>query len=201
MSKIRIKTNWFKKDGQPRDPAETASVLAMILWRLADKFTINLSKADYDIITPQRGFVLMAEFLAFEVQYADRLAYNRIDDATRTAFVQSLAKRLAEMMEENILEIAPNNDEGYDYKAGFIDLLNRRLVDYATFDLVDEKPSFATLRYLGNCIREVLDKRDQPWIIDQIMDIESPEAVETIKKTMRGLLETEEEYPPLPPLE
>lgn len=200
MSKIRIKTNWFKKDGQPKDPAETASVLAMILWRLADKFTVNLSKADYDIITPQRGFVLMAEFLAFEVQYSDRLAYNRIDDATRAAFIQALAKRLSEMMEENILEIAPNNEENYDYKAGFVDLLNRRLVDYATFDLVDEKPSFATLRYLGNCIREVMDKRDQPWIIDQIMDIESPEAVETIKKTMQGLLETAEE-PPLPPLE
>jgi len=165
----------------------------MILWRLADKFTINLSKADYDIITPERGFVLMAEFLAFEVQYADRLAYNRIDDATRTGFIQALAKRLSEMMEENILAIAPNNDEGYDYKAGFIDLLNRRLVDYATFDLVDEKPGFAPLRYLGNCIREVMDKRDQPWIIDQIMDIESPEAVETIKKTMQGLLETDEE--------
>ncbi|MBU1690366.1 MAG: hypothetical protein KJ958_16190 [Gammaproteobacteria bacterium] len=193
MSKIRIKTNWFKKDGQPKDPAETASVLAMILWRLADKFTINLSKADYDIITPERGFVLMAEFLAFEVQYADRLAYNRIDDATRTGFIQALAKRLSEMMEENILAIAPNNDEDYNYKAGFIDLLNRRLVDYATFDLIDEKPGFATLRYLGNCIREVMDKRDQPWIIDQIMDIESPEAVETIKKTMQGLLETEEE--------
>ena len=98
MGKIRIKTNWFKKDGQPKDPAETATVVALILWRLADKFTINLSKADYDIITPQRGFVIMAEFLAFEVQYADLLAYNRIDDATRSAFIQALAKRLSEMM-------------------------------------------------------------------------------------------------------
>ena len=191
MSKIRIKTTWFRKDGEPKDIKETASVLALILWRLADKFTANLSKADYDIITPQRGFILMAEFLAFEVQFADRLAYNRIDDATRAAFIQAIAKRLAEMMEENIREIVPHDDEGYDYQAGFIDLLNRRLVDYATFDLVDEKPSFATLRYLGNCIRDVMDKRDQPWIIDQIMEIEAPETIETIKKTMRGLLETE----------
>lgn len=200
MPKLRIKTHWFKSDGKPKDPAETASVLALILWRLADRFTISLSKADYDIVTPQRGFLLMAEFLAFEVQYADRLAYNRIDDATRGAFIQALAKRLSEMMEENILAIVPNNEEGYDYKAGFVDLLNRRLVDYATFDLTDEKPGFATLRYLGSCIREVMDKRDQPWIIDQIMDIESPAAVDTIKKTMQGLLETDEE-PPLPPLE
>lgn len=193
MKPIRVKTNWFKKDGEPRDPKETASVLALTLWRMADRFTVNLSQADYDIITPQRGFILMAEFLAFEVQYADRLAYNRIDDASRAAFIQALAKRLAEMMEENIREIAPRDDEGYDYQAGFIDLLNRRLVDYATFDMVDEKPSFATLRYLGNCIREVMDKRDQPWIIDQIMEIEAPETIETIKKTMRGLLETEAE--------
>lgn len=193
MSKIRVKTSWFRKDGQAKDPKETASVLALILWRLADKFTANLSKADYDIITPQRGFILMAEFLAFEVQYADRLAYNRVDDATRAAFVQALAKRLAEMMEENIRDYASRDDEGYDYQAGFIDLLNRRLADYATFDLNEENPSFGMMRYLGNCIREVMEQRDQPWIIDQIMEIESPEAVETIKKTMRGLLESEEE--------
>lgn len=190
MSSMRIKTTWFKKEEQ-KDPKETASVLASIMWRLADKFTANLSKADYDIITPQRGFILMAEFLAFEVQYADRLAYNRVDDAHRAAFIQALAKRLAEIMEENIREVVPHDDEGYDYQAGFIDLLNRRLVDYAAFDLVDEKPDFATLRYLGNCIRDVMEQRDQPWIIDQIMEIEAPEAVETIRKAMRGLLETE----------
>ncbi|MDD5240404.1 MAG: hypothetical protein PHG47_01645 [Sulfuricella sp.] len=191
MKPIRVKTHWFKDGDQPRDPAETASVLALTLWKLADRFTENLSKADYDIITPQRGFLLMAEFLAFEVQYADRLAYNRIDDATRGALIQALAKRLAEFMEENIRATVPDDGEGYDYQAGFIDLINRRLVDYATFDLVDEKPAFATLRYLGNCIRDIMDKRDQSWIIDQIMEIESPAAVETIQKTMRGLLETE----------
>ena len=191
MSSMRIKTTWFKKEEQPKDPKETASVLASIMWRLADKFTANLSKADYDIITPQRGFILLAEFLAFEVQYADRLAYNRIDDATRATFVQALAKRLAEIMEDNIREVVPHDDEGYDYQAGFIDLLNRRLEDYAAFDLVDEKPDFAALRYLGNCILEIMEKRDQPWIIDQIMEIEAPEAVETIRKAMRGLLETE----------
>ncbi|MHB0984181.1 MAG: hypothetical protein ACYC05_01125 [Sulfuricella sp.] len=192
MKPIRIKTTWFKKDEEPKDPKEIASVLALIMWRLADKFTANLSTADYDIITPQRGFILMAEYLAFEVQYADRLAYNRIDDATRTAFIQALGKRLAEMMEENILEIAPQDGEDYDHQAGFIDLLNRRLADYAAFDMVDEKPGFATLNYLGNNIREVMDKRDQPWIIDQIMEIEAPETVASIQKTMRGLLETGE---------
>lgn len=192
MRGIRIKTKWFKKDGEPKDAEEIASVLALVMWRLADKFTINLSKADYDIVTPQRGFILLAEFLAFEVQFADRLAYNRIEDAARADFIQAVAKRLAAIMEENIREVTPNDDEGYDYQAGFIDLLNRRLVDYATFDMTDEKPGFATLRYLGNCIHEVLDKRDKPWIIDQITEIEAPEAVESIKKTMRGLLETEE---------
>lgn len=190
MKPIRIKTSWFKKDGQPKDSKETASVLSLILWRLADKFTMNLSNADYDIITPQRGFILLAEFLAFEIQYADRLAYNRIDDTTRTAFIQALAKRLAETMEENIRDIAPN-DNDYDHQAGFIDLLNRRLADYAAFDMVDEKPGFAALNYLGNRVREVMDKRDQPWIIDQIMELEAPETIRTIQKAMRELLETE----------
>src|SRR5512135_920127 len=142
MKPIRLKTTWFK-NADSKTPQEIASVLASAIWRLADRFTANLSQADYDIITPERGFKLLAEFIAFEVQFADRLAYEQVSEETRATFVQSLAMRLAEIMEDNIRDAVGEDSEGYDYKAGFIDLLNRRLADYAQFDLVDGKPDFA----------------------------------------------------------
>jgi hypothetical protein len=48
---LRVKTVWFKKHGE-RPAEEVATVLASNIWRLADKAVDNLSKADYDIITP-----------------------------------------------------------------------------------------------------------------------------------------------------
>jgi len=186
MKPIRLKTTWFK-NGDTKTPQEIATVLASAMWRLADRFTANLSQADYDIITPERGFKLLAEFLAFEVQFADRLAFERVSEETRAAFVQTLAVRLAEIMEDNIRDSVGEDTEGYDYKAGFIDLLNRRLADYAAFKLVDGKPDFGSMCYLGNGIRDIMEKRDQPWIIDQIMEIEAPAATETITRGMQGL--------------
>ena len=55
MAQIRIKTTWFRKDaGRAED--ETASVLALTFWKMASKAVDDISKADYDIVNPGRGF-------------------------------------------------------------------------------------------------------------------------------------------------
>jgi hypothetical protein len=40
-----------------------------------------------------------------------------------------------------------------------------------------------------------MDEKDNGWIIDQIMSIEAPEAVEMVEKTFRNLLESEPRQP------
>jgi hypothetical protein len=80
-------------------------------------------------------------------------------------------------------------DDGFDYRANFIDLLNRRAADYATFDCAPESPSFPLLRYLGLAVRELMLESDQHWVADQIMDIQAPEALGFLKKTLDGLLD------------
>jgi hypothetical protein len=79
-------------------------------------------------------------------------------------------------------------DDGFDYQANFIDLLNRRAADYATFECAPDKPSYPLLRYLGLAVRELMLESDRPWVADQIMDIQAPEALGTLKKTVDGLL-------------
>ncbi len=191
---LRVKTTWFKQVDGHKGPEDQATVLASTVWRLADQAVIGLSKADYDIITPQRGFTLLAELTAFLLNLTDRMVYRRIPDTERQRLIQTMAKRLAEIMEDNIHETL--NDHGHPYQAGFIVLLNRRGDDYASFDFPPDQPNFAALRCLGNHVREVMEGHDQPWVIDQIMELSTPEMVATVKKTVDGLYP----HPPLTPL-
>ncbi len=191
---LRVKTKWFKKEGE-RPPEEVATVMASMLWRLADKAIDNLSKADYDIITPQRGFKIIAELTCFLVHYMDRLAFERMEDDQRQELISATGIRLAEVMEQNILDFNEGErDPDYDYQEGYIELLNKRMHDYAEFAefvLPNGKPNFQPARFLSLMIREDMEKSDQSWIQDQLMDIEVPAMMEMAKKNMDGF------YPPL----
>lgn len=182
---MRVKTVWFKKDAA-RTSAEIATVVASTLWRLADKLVDNLSKADYDIITPARGFKIIAEVLAFSLHACDRMACTHLPAAERAALVQGIGIRLAEIMEQNVRALT--GSDGRDYRAEFVALLNRRADDYATFEFPDSGASFPALRYLGAQIRDVMEARDQHWVMNQVMDIEMPEVLGTLKRTFSGLL-------------
>lgn len=182
---LRLKTVFFKNAGG-RSTAEIASVLASTIWRLSDEVVANLSKWDCDIVTPERGMKILGEMSAFLLHMSDRMAYTRLAEAERARFIQAAGRRLAEIMQDNVRAMA--GDDGFDYKANFIDLINRRAADYATFECTPEKPGYPILRYLGLAVREHMLESDQHWVADQIMDIQAPEALGMLKKTVDGLL-------------
>jgi hypothetical protein len=186
---LRLKTVFFKNAGG-RSSAEIASVLASTVWRISDEVVANLSKWDCDIVTPERGMKILGEMSAFLLHMSDRLAYTRLAEVERARFIQAAGQRLAEIMQENIRAMV--GDDGFDYKANFIDLINRRAADYATFECTPEKPGYPILRYLGLAVREHMLESDQPWVADQIMDIQAPEALGMLKKTVDGLLSPSE---------
>ena len=185
MKAVRVKTVWFRK-GATRGPAELASVIASTLWRLAEKLVDNLSRAEYDIVTPARGFRIIAEVAAIGLHLCDRWACGRIEDERRAALVQAIGVHLADTMERNVRALT--GADGRDYRAEFIDMLNRRAADYASFDIPASGASFPALRYLGAQIREAMDEHDQHWVMDQVMDVEMPEVLGALKKTFDGLL-------------
>ena len=186
---IRLKTVFFKNAGG-RSTAETASVLASTIWRIADEVVTNLSKWDCDIVTPERGMKILGEMAAFLLHMADRMAYGRMPEAERARFIQVAGQRLGEIVQDNIRAMV--GADGFDYKANFIDLLNRRAADYATFESTPEKPGYPIMRYLGLAVREHMLDSDQHWVADQIMDIQAPEALGMLKKTVDGLLAPEQ---------
>jgi hypothetical protein len=184
---VKVRTIWFKKEGE-RSAEEIAGAVATTTWRVADKAVDNLGRENYDIITPARGFKLIAEFLAFLVHYCDRMAYATLSPERRIAILQAVSSRLGELMEENIISVA-GPDANRNFKAEFIDFLNRRFEDYSEFEFPDEeKASFPALRFLSLQIREEMGDNDKTWIMDQIMDIEMPEMMGTVRKSFTGLL-------------
>ena len=184
---VRVRTIWFKKDGE-RTANEIASAVATTTWRVADKALDNLGRENYDIITPARGFKLIAEFVAFLAHYCDRMAYATLSPERRIAVLQAVSNRLGELMEENIISVA-GPDGNRNFKAEFIEFLNRRFEEYSEFEFPDEeKASFPALRFLSLQIREEMGDNDKTWIMDQIMDIEMPEMMGTVRKSFIGLL-------------
>lgn len=181
---LRVKTVWFKKAAGQRSPGEVGSVLASTIWRLSDNAVTGLSKADYDIITPDRGIRILGEMAAFLLHVTDRTIHGRVPDEERAQLVQATGSRLADVMVENIHAMV--GDDGFDYRGNFIDMLNRRSAEYAGFAFDPAKPSFAVLRFLALAIRELATEADQYWVADQVMEILAPAAIGTLKKTIDG---------------
>ena len=184
MSGIRVKTSWFREGDDPRGPQEQASAFSITLWKLADKAVINLSHADYDIITPQRGFTLLTEIIAYMVQIIDRMVYGRIDNEERAELIGALGVKMAEIIEFNIHEVM--NDHDHPYVEAILNKFNQRGNDSAEFDFDPENPTFLVKRYLAGCLRDVMEERDQSWIADQIIDIEAPIFIDPIRKQIEA---------------
>jgi hypothetical protein len=107
----------------------------------------------------------------------------------RFAFTSTLANRVAETLTENQSRLM--DDTSTDYKQLFIDKLNQRAGEYADFSYGTDGPEFAFTRYLAFCMREVMDEKDVEWVIDQMMSIEAPDAVDMVEKTMKNLFAKE----------
>ena len=189
---MRIKNHWFKSD-RKRTPQEIAGALAFVIWRIGDNELKNTRNAKFEIAIGTQYFSFLSEFLVFLVQVADRIAYRQLPAEDRLALTSTLANRIAETLAENQSRLM--GGDFAKHKQDFIDKLNQRAGEYAEFGYGSDGPEFGFTRYLGFCIREVMDEKDFAWVIDQMMSIAAPEAVEMVENTMRGLFETEPRQP------
>jgi hypothetical protein len=188
---MRIKSHWFKS--HQRTPQEIAGALAFVIWRIGDNALKSTRNAKFEIAIGAQYFSFLSEFLVFLIQVADRIAYRQLSSEERLAFTGVLANRVAETLAENQSRLIGDSIE--KYKQLFIDTLNRRAGEYAEFGYDSNGPEFAFTRYLGFSMREVMDEKDSAWVIDQMMSVAAPEAVEMVEKTMRELFETEPRQP------
>lgn len=185
---MRVKSRWFKPDRE-KTPKEIAGAAAFILWKIAQNALKNLRNADYEIEAGPRYFDYLREFLIFLILIADRIAYDKMDPESRAAFTLELALRVADNFAENqgALLSAPFSES----RRAFIDKFNERSDIYAQCGYGENGPDFAFVRYLGHCLLEYCEERDRSWVVDRVMQIDAIEAVATVERAMKGLLESE----------
>jgi len=49
-------------------------------------------------------------------------------------------------------------------------------------------PSYTVLRYLGEKVSRAMESTDSKWVLEQIVDIEAPEAIKTLQKVVGQVL-------------
>lgn len=188
---IRTLTS-FHAGGRARSMEELASVIAMLAWKLAIDSIKRMRKVEYDIEPGTAFFNFIGEFMAFLAHAADRIAHRELTPEQRTEFTTALAQRMALAIEENrdmLFEDVPPGQ----CQRNFLDLFNQRGTDYGDHGYGADGPDFGFRRCFAACLKEVLPEKDRLWAIDQVMEIESPEAIKALEKTTAGLFHPEDQ--------
>ena len=187
---VRIKSKWHRSErneAQPKGFADSAGALAFIVWRLSVEHAKELHREGFDYASDRDRVGVIAEFCAFAVQLVDRLAHEHIDDEARTELVVALGRRLADLMQDNMVDIAGPGR----YRAPFVEMLNDRLDDYSRFEFDRNEPGFEALRYFGDRVMRTMGvSQTNRWVMDQIMVVSAPELFEKISSSVDNLLDT-----------
>jgi len=179
---VRVKSKWSNK-GRQRTLDEVGGAAAFILWRIAQQGLLNLENEGFQTDTRSQRMDVIAESLAFLVHLADRNKSEALDAQERQEFITSLARHLADTMQENRTDAEGKGD----YRRPLINLFNERGADYAECPMPDGEPGYAMKRYFGECVSKVMGEKDNKWITDQVMDAEVPELLKPLNKALKEL--------------
>lgn len=186
---LRIKSRWTEKAKRKASEQmlrENAQALAYIFWRVALDKAKNLHGERFVYDGDEQRVKVIAEYLAMMLQVADRLAYGRLDDDDRRAFIVHLANRLADHLQDNVADIMGPAD----YRGPFISMLNVRAEGYAECGFSpQEGPSYGFLHFFGTHVQRIMGEKhhENRWVIDQVMEIDGPDAIDKIAKAMNDL--------------
>lgn len=194
MQRTRVKSRflrakWRRDNIKPRAVAEQAGALAFIAWRIAHETAMTLHGENYVYRDDNQRLDVIAEFLAFITHIIDRIAYERLPQATRDKLINTMGAKLAD-------HIADNRQDwqgAADHRAPFIELLNRRCNEYAEEGFTPDGPGYGLYRHAGHCVQSHMmesDAHDNRWVIDQVMQVEGPEIYQKIAGAMENLLAT-----------
>ena len=185
---MRIKSRWHDKS-RPKSLEQIASAMGFNIWKMASTTANKMYNDGFNFRDNAQLLDVIGEYVIFLLQLTDRVAYERLDEADRQEFTSLVARHLIGTMVENrIEELGPG-----DYQQAFIDTLNQRLDSYSEFSLVEGNPSYPMLRYLGDQVEALMGGVQNKWVKEQVMEVEAPELVKTLKRGIEPLLASREE--------
>ncbi len=176
---MRIKSNWNKR-AKPQSIENIAKAVGFISWQIATNSLLELENNGYETNNQIQRLQIIREFLVFLLQVADRLVYEQLDTEQRQLFITTLALHVAGTLVDNQTDVGAN--EG---KKVFIDLLNQRAEDYSELSFNNGEAGFDFLRYFGEQVAAIIQENN--FLSQQVVDIEGPDAVEKLRKGIKGL--------------
>jgi hypothetical protein len=185
-----VKTRWRKKG--ERTLAERAGVIGANVWKISLEIFKHMEKEGFRFGSDRLVTDVMAEFIAFLVQLADRAVYGRLSEADRAALIGEVVRHLAATMENNQQDLFGPGE----YRKPFIDLLNARFGEYAGFEYPGGEPGYPCLRFFATKVSDAMASGDNKWVVEQMMDIEAPEMVRLVKKLIEQTVEAGIPSPP-----
>jgi hypothetical protein len=185
-----VKTRWRKKG--ERTLAERAGVIGANVWKISLEVFKHMEKEGFRFGSDRLVTDVLAEFIAFLVQLADRAVYGKLSEADRAALIGEVVRHLAATMDNNQQDLFGPGE----YRKPFIDLLNARFGEYAGFEYPGGQPGYPCLRFFAAKVSDAMASGDNKWVVEQMMDIEAPEMVRLVGKLIE---QTGTARPPSPP--
>lgn len=180
---MRVKSKWSKKD-KTHSVEEIGGALAFIAWRIGQNILLSLENNDYQTDTQLQRLNIIEELLAFTIHVIDRMTIDKFSDEERQRFMTELVMKTAKHMEDNKRDIVGPGD----YKQSYIDRVNERMNDYADFSYDEQTgPSFPMRRFFGDRVAVQMGEKNRKWVADQILEVESGEILDTLKKAVPNL--------------
>jgi len=171
-----VKTRWRKKG--ERTLAERAGVIGTNVWKISSEIFKHMEKEGFRFGSDRLVTDVLAEFMAFMVQLADRAVYGKLSEADRAALIGEVVGHLAATMENNQRDLLGPGE----YRKPFIDLLNARFGEYAGFEYAGVEPGYPCQRFFATKVSDAMASGDNKWVVEQMMDIEAPEMVRLVGK-------------------
>jgi hypothetical protein len=185
---IRIKDKWHRSRRNrptPKSLEDSAGALAFIGWRVALDRAQELNREGFRYDSDLERVGVINEFVAFEIQVSDRVAYELLEDDDRELFIKTLGRRFSDHVQDNLTDL----DGPRNYRDAFIAFLNDRSRAYATLSFTEGVPGFDFLRYLGARVLDVLgNDQVNRWVLDQVVAVEAPQLAEKMRKSMFNVL-------------
>ncbi len=180
---LRVKSRWMNGSNKTMD--KHGEALAFIAWRIAKNSIVHMEQEGFQVGSVEQRLDMIVEFIIYLTHLADRLVYDTLDDKERQLFIIGMVQGAARTLQSSAEDIRGKKD----YKKAFIDKLNTTMADYAECGFANGKPGFSMLRCFGDKIAAVLGgEEDTKWLQDQIMEIEAPEALQTLEGALRNLI-------------
>ena len=180
----RIKSKWADAK-RVRTPEEIAGATGMVVWKVAADHVTEIERAGFALRDGEQRFAILSEFLIYLVQVADREVFEAYDDGQRAAFVTALALHVAETLADNQRELLGPGD----YRGAFIERLNAEIPDYAELGYDEDGPGYRFKRYFGEKVLALVgEEKANKWVIDQVMEVEAPDATKTLRRSLGNLL-------------